>query len=566
MSVRNSSSDDLRKRIRASALLAAYGDALGFITELTDRKGLLRRAGVDHLAETVPWRRRIGGQFGPTIELPAGTISDDTQLRLATSRSIATSGAFDVETFAEIELTVWPAYALGAGRGSLAAAASLRKRDVTWASNFFEAKGANYLNGGGNGAAMRIQPHVWSTSPTAPEWSWLPDVLANAVCTHGHARGFAGAAFHAACVEFALRTGTLPGPREWFDFIDGLGRIGDVVHTDDRLNEIWRVQWERRSGTSVGEAVREVSEELRADVELCAGLEQGRAGGYHSAVEHLRAFEPSQRGSGTKTALLGAVAAWLFPNEPLIPIAICADAIGTDTDSIATMAGAIAGAAAPTRPHGELVDRGYIAREADRMWAAALGHRPPRFPYPDLMEWKAPKSATDAVFEGDGEIFVSGLGPGRFESPVFEASGSATAGWQWLSLWFGQTILVKRRPELQTLHRRHYVEPSAVYADSDVMAGSTAGAQKRPNAEEKRPSPPEPAGRRLAQRRLVEKGREGRTVDAITDSVIAAGLSDEAIGAGLREVSVGPAAVENSVAYAAIIAKALRSRAKKPAG
>ena len=106
------------RRIRASALWAAYGDALGFITELADSAGVARRGAPYPVEEPVSWQRRIGGRFGATVQLPAGCISDDTQLRLATCRSIRGSGVFDVEMFAKVELPVWASYALGAGRGS----------------------------------------------------------------------------------------------------------------------------------------------------------------------------------------------------------------------------------------------------------------------------------------------------------------------------------------------------------------------------------------------------------------------------------------------------------------
>ena len=112
-------------RIINSALWAAYGDALGFMTELTNVAGLKHRTGQEYITSTVPWKRRIGGKFGATVDLPQGTYSDDTQLRLATSRAIRGDGEFDVEVFAKIELPVWTTYALGAGRGSKAAVSSL---------------------------------------------------------------------------------------------------------------------------------------------------------------------------------------------------------------------------------------------------------------------------------------------------------------------------------------------------------------------------------------------------------------------------------------------------------
>jgi ADP-ribosylglycohydrolase len=110
-----SDGEERQARTRSSMMWAAYGDALGFISELADEKGLKRRTRGEPLNRTMPWRRRVGGRSGVEVELPAGCWSDDTQLRLAVARSIG-PGGFDVESFARIELSVWPAYALGGGR------------------------------------------------------------------------------------------------------------------------------------------------------------------------------------------------------------------------------------------------------------------------------------------------------------------------------------------------------------------------------------------------------------------------------------------------------------------
>ena len=70
--------------IKRSSLWAAYGDALGFITELSDEFSVKKRTkGHSRVTALIPWTRRIGGQFGINIELPKGCYSDDTQLRLS---------------------------------------------------------------------------------------------------------------------------------------------------------------------------------------------------------------------------------------------------------------------------------------------------------------------------------------------------------------------------------------------------------------------------------------------------------------------------------------------------
>lgn len=71
------------------------------------------------------------------------------------------------------------------------------------------------MNGGGNGAAMRIQPHVWSAPNLADERSILTSVVRNAITTHGHVRGIAGAMVHAIALGRVMRDEVIPGPDEW---------------------------------------------------------------------------------------------------------------------------------------------------------------------------------------------------------------------------------------------------------------------------------------------------------------------------------------------------------------
>ena len=200
------SSDPVRleTRVARSALWAAYGDALGWISELTDATGLERRTGGVPLDKPIAWKRRIGGRSGVTVMLPRGCYSDDTQLRLATGRAIRSDG-FDIEAFAKVELPLWLSYGLGGGKSTSAAAVQLGQKNPTWWSNRFK----GWTHSGGNGAAMRIQPHVWTAqTPSDPE-SYLPDVVRNSVCTHSHPTGLVGAVFHALC-RGACNTGGRP--------------------------------------------------------------------------------------------------------------------------------------------------------------------------------------------------------------------------------------------------------------------------------------------------------------------------------------------------------------------
>ena len=126
-----------QSQVRRSALWAAYGDALGWISELVGRRGLSRRTSGKPLRRPIEWKRRIGGRAGITASLPRGCYSDDSQLRLATGRAIRASG-FDVEAFAKVELPVWLSYGLGGGRATGVAAANLARANVPWFANTFK--------------------------------------------------------------------------------------------------------------------------------------------------------------------------------------------------------------------------------------------------------------------------------------------------------------------------------------------------------------------------------------------------------------------------------------------
>ncbi|MCV5342337.1 hypothetical protein OFC87_35965, partial [Escherichia coli] len=86
----------------------------------------------------------------PIVSIPSGAYSDDTQLRLSTSRAINQSNYFDINAFSKVELPVWTSYALGAGVGSKLAAESLGKKTIAWYNNFYNTKKASYVNSGGN--------------------------------------------------------------------------------------------------------------------------------------------------------------------------------------------------------------------------------------------------------------------------------------------------------------------------------------------------------------------------------------------------------------------------------
>lgn len=545
------------KAVKNSALWAAYGDALGFITELTDKHGLKKRTGISEISKTVPWKRRIGGRFGPTVDLPSGCYSDDTQLRLSTGRSILGTGRFDVEVFAKIELPVWTSYALGAGRSSKLAATQLARRDANWFSNFFEQKDLQYINGGGNGAAMRIQPHVWACQNIEEPIRYIPDVIRNAVCTHGHPRGLLGAVFHAMCVASACHKGQVPGPDYWQRTIDFFSVIPDIVKQDADLSAFWATTWEGRTGRSIEKSFEEVKWECMEDLEIVASLELApNEKSYKVLVEKLGGLSPETRGSGTKTAVIASVLSWMYrDSDPHTALSTCANLLFSDTDTIGTMAGAILGCINSSAPKYDIQDREYIEKEATRLFKISVGNNESSFCYPEILDWKPPRTQLDSIGSVDDSVALAGIAIANPIGKKHIGQDKDAFCWQWMELEFGQTVLAKQRNMLPKLPASN---TPAIQTYMHIVETATKTEKSAPSEE----------NLDMFAENNAHKGEAAlaptapRDIDQLTREAISSGFDATVIGAHLVELGQRDNAIELSIAYASIISKAISTRIK----
>ena len=428
--------------VRRSALWSAYGDALGWISELTDERGLKRRTGNASLDRPMEWKRRIGGRAGVTVALPRGCYSDDSQLRLATGRAIGPHG-FDVESFAKVELPVWLSYALGAGRSTSAAATNLARRRVQWFANTFK----GWTDSGGNGAAMRIQPHVWAACDPADPMTFLPDVIRNSICTHSHPKGLLGAIVHALALAHTMAEGEYPSPDEMIAAVNVASGVPDFIRADVEVGNYWRSTLERESGLfDVGwaQAIEECQEAVHVAADASS---QNGTDRYVAVVDRLKLRDQARRGDGTLTAVAAMGLIWCEA-QPERAMGVAANTIGTDTDTIATMAGAILGAVAGEDPPVEVLDGELFRSEASRLAEIACGEKPRGHRYPDLLHWSAPKGRADTLVDLDGRgLYVRGFGPAEAQGePIPSSQGEFS--WQWIKLGIGQTLLIKRRSRL----------------------------------------------------------------------------------------------------------------------
>ena len=497
--------------VRRSALWAAWGDALGWPMELTrDPSDLDRRFHGRSVETTIPWRRRIGGRAGVDVELPAGTYSDDTQLRLAVGRCIRAPRRFDVEVFSKIELPVFLSYGFGVGHGTRAAAQSLGKRSVRWFSNFF----SSYTSGGGNGAAMRVQPHVWA-SPNFAMDAYVPGVVKDSVCTHGHMRGIIGAVVHAVSLGETLRGKAVPPPPRWRDLVGSINRtVSDAVVSDPMLFDRWLPAWERDSQRSWKEALAETFDECLQQTERAkriSGENGDLEGRYTRLAKELGGLEPSTRGSGTTSAVLALWLAHESASDPSAALRCAANLLGSDTDTVGSMAGALLGVCAPDDPPGPLVDSTLISNEAKRLAGLASGRTERSFPHPDPLKWRPPSTQADTLGILDGKPAVAGLGHAMLGDREARHPG-AEPQWHWVKLDFGQTLLIKRRADLPDL--KEFTKPKSRPPASDQLPLALPGTgvdrpanQAARRSQEIHPRPPTPRSRRRDD--LPEDPEEG---------------------------------------------------------
>lgn len=550
----------IKQSVRRSVLWAAYGDALGFITEGCNKSTLLHRSrGKSRITALIPWVRRIGGEFGVYAELPIGCYSDDTQLRLATSRSIRGDGAFDVEVFSKVELPVWLSYNLGAGLGTKTAAQSLKKSQIQWNSNFFKSKYAIYTSGGGNGAAMRIQPHVWCSPQDKEENEILRDVIRNTVTTHGHVRALIGAAFHALVLRKALLAMSVPGPSQWSGILENLMRIPEVIQSDSELTMYWLPNWEKETNQRMEKAIEQSIEELRKDMRIAENyLQKNDDSSYAQLASRIGCLTKESVGSAPKTALLAAYLSYVHRYNLQDGLIQAVNLLGSDTDTIATMAGAIAGTVSNTDPPEKAADTEYLEIEAERLYELSQGHTTGTHKYPDMLFWKPPASQIDALGQHEGKWVLQGLGEAIPVAAPIEKTNRNPIIWQWFKLDFGQTVLARRR-------LRANIVAAASLPTKSIVTDTAVKFDRKSDLTEERIAKKYPYRQHglwdsLKEAEVLEKPEV--TVDSAAAIAVKSRFKANVVGSLLLQLSSQEDGLNKAIAFAEIIAKAKRARTK----
>ncbi len=315
---------------------AALGDALGWPNE--DRA---RRASMpsDRQNFFESWTKRSGGRFQPHEErIEAGSYSDDTQLVVAVARSRLRGHSW-WKYLAFVEFPFWTTYHRGAGGASLRAANVLLRRMLPWES---EQDKPRYFEAGGNGVAMRVAPHSLLGSLDKDFTATATNVLTDGVLTHGHPTALVGALAYSYALWVALRrTETL----EFGQLLEEV-RVGIPDWAPlPSLTEQWPTWLATAHSAKYMSSWHRAVEDFKSMLDFASdGLVKGALDFDEEVLQRIGCFDKKINGAGTVAAAASIFLCSKYAVSPMEGVARAAYAKGADTDTIASMTGALAGA------------------------------------------------------------------------------------------------------------------------------------------------------------------------------------------------------------------------------
>jgi hypothetical protein len=239
-------------------------------------------------------------------------------------------------------------------------------------------------------------------------------------------------------------------------------------------------------------------------------------------------------------------------------LVVAANELESDTDTIATMAGAILGSVSSKCPDGELQDDAYISQEAARLARVAFGKKERSFAYPDLALWEPPTNLSDGIKELSGSVVLVGFGK-------IDLIGQEYAGrdaiWQWATLPHGQQILSKRRKNGLGRIKANQIPQQIIPVAKENVDVVKLPKQERfaldvstsdPSTERSKVSP------EVAKPRMRFPG-----VDEATNEIIRSGFDNALIGRMMNLCIEETRSIEIVVSLSAIIAKAKLARLRR---
>ena len=332
----------IHEKCTGALLASAIGDALGWPYEFRSRNTNENlEMGQGHF---VDWHRRSGGRYWNHNEkILAGEYSDDTQMILAVSRSLI-SGYDWKDYFSHKELPYWLKYERGGGNALKAAAKAYKENIVPW-----KCKSArDYFYAGGNGATMRIIPHVIANAYSSNTEQLMDDVFSNSIITHGHPRAILGATCYAYALNVILHKETV------LQFGELINIIIDSVTIWGKFREnILPFDWDNYKKLNFeynyldewNNCTYSIIDKL---LYIDKSLKKGLLVNDNTVLNELKCFD-KENGAGDVAVLAALYLVSKYANNPVLGIKTAAYTVGSDTDTIACITGGLFGMLCGTR-------------------------------------------------------------------------------------------------------------------------------------------------------------------------------------------------------------------------
>jgi len=442
---------------------AAIGDALGWPYEFrASRVGSTDSLfGKDGL-QFHSWVRKSGGRYYPyDEEIKAGEYSDDTQLILATARSLLVEEKRWVKHFTFVELPLWSLYERGGGWATKRAAEAWLTGREPWSGALKPMDIKKYFDAGGNGVATRIMPHVVCQSAQREFSIIAREVVVNGICTHGHPRALVGALAYAYALWLAFREKSTLKYGELLEQLLSSVDVWSILPSVENEFPSWDQTAKKYIRDTYSLLWQETVNEMVKLLEIGReAMKQGALSVDQETLEQLGCFDRKISGAGTVAAGAAIFLASRYAADPLHGILEAAFSHGANTDTIASMTGGLLGAIAGAEwldlIRRQLQDADYLASVAgaiadenrnDSLQPASLPLFPRRINKKDIDEilerLSKCKEGDIISLENQAEFNVLKIIQHPKRSPNIQATS-------WKLLWFGgQTIYVTKIRRLQ---------------------------------------------------------------------------------------------------------------------
>jgi len=328
-------------RAIGAMLGAAFGDSLGWPNERPYKSKILDQSN-NNLKDFKKWIRRSSGYFPYEESIEIGEYSDDTQLILCIGRSLL-HGKKWWDYFTRVELPFWTLYERGGGGATKRSVNAWIDGKFPWSNERNEEDIKQYFEAGGNGVAMRILPHVIYLLNNETFTPLATNIMLDGIATHGHPRALLGALAYGYALWISMKRKSrlaygelienlLNNLDEWTILPDKFSLFDEWMFQANSVLKDYLKHWET------------TKLELHNYLKICQGeISKGAFCIDNEVLKNLNCFDKQQNGSGTVAAITSIYLASRYATDPISGVIKAAYAVGTDTDTIASMTGGLSG-------------------------------------------------------------------------------------------------------------------------------------------------------------------------------------------------------------------------------